>query len=133
LAAEWRVLRHSALDFSHGEESLSACWKNSTPGNLEASFYGGNGGGYSTQGQSMYPVIATIGSAWSYLFWQGGSSGHKDIYYHLYYFYGPGWYDYGSLRSLFSIDEPIQFPNCCGAFLIWTQGENAPHSIYFGF
>jgi hypothetical protein len=125
------VLRNPALDFSHGEEFLSACWEDSTSGNLEATFYGGNGGGYATQGRSLNPVISTVSFTWSYLFWQEDSAGYDDIYYHLYYECGGGWYQYGSLRELFSIQEPVRFPNCCGAYLVWTQGENPPYDIYF--
>ena len=131
LAEHWQVLRHPSLDFSHGDESLSACWEDSSSDNLETTFYGGNGGGYSTQGRSMYPVISTVGITWSYLFWQEDSAGYDDIYYHLYYEFTGGWYDSGSLRSLFNIQEPIRFPNCCGAYLVWTQGESPPYSIYF--
>jgi len=40
-------LRHSALDFGHaGMETVSFCYEDSTSGNLEATFVGGNGGGY---------------------------------------------------------------------------------------
>ncbi len=131
LADHWHVLRHPSLDFSHGLDSLSACWEDSTSGYLDAFFYGGNpGGGYSTQGFSMYPVISTISETYSYLFWQEDSSGFCDIYYHFYYVMN-GWYGDGSLRALFNIQEPIRFPNCCGAYLIWTQGETSPYSIYF--
>lgn len=87
LADHWHVLRHSSLDFSHGLDSLSVCWEDSTSGNLEAFFYGGNPGrDYPTQGHSMYPVISTVGGNWSYVFWQDDSSGFIDIDYHLYYF-----------------------------------------------
>jgi len=131
LVDHWHVLRRPSLDFCHGLDSLSACWEDSTSGNLEAFFYGGNpGGGYPTQGHSMYPVISTVGENWSYVFWQEDSSDYIDIYYHLYYFM-IGWYDGGSLRTRFNIDESIRFPNCCGAYLIWTQGEIPPYSIYF--
>lgn len=131
LAADWQTLRHPSLDFSHGEEPLSACWEDSTSGNLEATFYGGNGGGYATQGRSLFPVISTVGTTWSYLFWQEDSAGCEDIYYHLYYEFAGGWYASGSLRELFTIQEPVKYPNCCGAYLVWTQGENPPYSIYF--
>ena len=129
--ASYRPMRHSSIDFSHGTEPLSFCFEDSTSGNLEAHFVGGNGGGYTTQGRSTYPVISTLGTTWSYLFWQEDSAGTDDIYYHLYYFFGGGWYDRGSIRSLFGIQEPTRFPNCCGAYMIWTQGENTPYSIYF--
>jgi hypothetical protein len=132
LAEHWHVLRHPSLDFCHGLDSLSACWEDSTSGNLEAFFYGGNpGGGYPTQGHSMYPVISTVGENWSYVFWQEDSSGYIEINYNLYYLWAGGWYDGGSLRALFNISEPIRFPNCCGAYLIWTQGQTSPYSLYF--
>lgn len=35
------------------------------------------------------------------------------------------------MRSLFSIDEPIRYPNCCGANLVWTQGNVPPFSICY--
>ena len=128
--ASYQPMRHSSLDFCHGEDSLSACWEDSISGNLEIFFYGGNpGGGYATSGLSYYPVVSTVGSIWSYLFWSEDSSGFEDIYYHLYYFMN-GWSE-GTVRSVFSIDEPIRFPSCCGSFVIWTQGESPPYDIYF--
>lgn len=107
LASDWHVLRHPSLDFSHGEESLSACWEDSTSGNLEAIFYGGNGGGFATQGRSLYPVISTVSTTWSYLFWQEDSAGYDDIYYHLYYEFA-GWYA-GFLRELFRFKNRFDF------------------------
>ncbi len=129
--ASYQPMRHSSIDFSHGNESLSFCYEDSSSGNLEAVFVGGNGGGFPTQGRSTYPVISTLGTTWSYLFWQEDSAGTDDIYYHLYYFLGGGWYDRGSVRSLFGIQEPTRFPNCCGAYMVWTQGDSVPYSIYF--
>ncbi len=128
--ASYRARRHSSLDFCHGEDSISACWEDSISGNLEIFFYGGNpGGGYATPGLSYYPVVSTVGSIWSYLFWSEDSSGFEDIYYHLYYFMN-GW-SQGTVRLVFNIDEPIRFPSCCGSFVIWTQGENPPYDICF--
>jgi hypothetical protein len=96
---------------------------------MEATFYGGNGGGFSTPGRSTEPVISTVGSTWSYLFWQEDSAGHEDIYCHLYYFM-MGWTSL-SLRDIFNIQNPVRCPSTCGAYLVWTQGNNAPYSIYF--
>lgn len=122
-------LRHSSIDFGHNVmEEVSLCYEDSTSGNLEATFVGGNGGGYSTQGNSTYPVLSTIDDVWSYLYWQEDSAGYQDICYHLYYFM-TGW-TRGTVRSVFSIDEPVQYPNACGAYLIWTQGDSAPYTIY---
>jgi hypothetical protein len=128
--ASYLPLRHSSLDFDHGIDSLTGAWEDSTSGNLEVFFLGGNpGGGYATSGLSYYPVVSTVGSIWSYLFWHEDSSGFEDIYYHLYYFM-TGWSN-GTVRSVFNIDEQIRYPSCCGSFLIWTQGENPPYDIYF--
>ncbi len=127
----FRPLHNISLDYSHGSDSLSACWEDSSSGNLEARFYGGNpGGGYPTPGLSRYPVVSTVGSTWSYLFWDEDSSGFKDIYYHLYYCM-TGWYARNSIRNFFSINESVRFPNACGAYVIWTQGDTPPYKIYF--
>jgi hypothetical protein len=120
---------HSSIDFSHGEETRSFSYQDSISGNFEAIFMGGNGGGYATYGQSTNPVVSTVLDVWSYLFWQEDSSGIKDIFDHIYYFM-TGWH-HESLRELFSINESIQHPNSCGAYLTWTQGNTPPYSIYF--
>jgi hypothetical protein len=126
--ASYLPMRHSSLDFCHGEDSISACWEDSTSGNLEAFFLGGNpGGGYGTFGLSTYPVVSTVGPTWSYLFWSEDSSGFEDIYYHLYYWT----WSRRTVRSVFNIDEQVRYPSCCGSFVIWTQGENPPYDIYF--
>jgi len=131
--ASYLAMRHPSVDFSHGTESiheqLSLCYEDSTSGNMQATFVGGNGGGCTTQGYSTHPVISTVGTTWSYLFWQEDSSGHEDIYFHLYYCFS-GWTN-GSLRTTLNIQEPIRFPNTCGAYLVWTQGDSIPYSIYF--
>uniref|UniRef100_A0A7C6EMB6 T9SS type A sorting domain-containing protein n=1 Tax=candidate division WOR-3 bacterium TaxID=2052148 RepID=A0A7C6EMB6_UNCW3 len=127
----YRTLRNASLDYSHGSDVLSVCWEDSSTGNLEARFYGGNsGGGYPTFGLSSYPVISTVGTTWSYLFWNEDSSDYRDIYYHLYYV-TTGWYGRNTIRNLFSINESIRFPNVCGAYVIWTQGDIPPYKIYF--
>ncbi|MGB9720847.1 MAG: T9SS type A sorting domain-containing protein [bacterium] len=131
LSDHYRPLRNVSLDYSHGNEVLSASWEDSSSGNLEARFYGGNaGGGYPTAGLSSYPVVSTVGTTWSYLFWNEDSSGYKDIYYHLYYTM-TGWYARNSIRNFFLINESIRFPNTCGAYVIWTQGDAPPYKIYF--
>lgn len=128
--ASYLPLRHSSLDFCHGIDSMSGAWEDSVSGNLEAFFIGGNpGGGYATTGLSDYPVVSTIGSVWSYLFWHEDSSGYEDIYYHLYYFM-TSWTE-GTVRSTFNIDQQIRYPSTCGSFLIWTQGQSPPYDIYF--
>lgn len=131
--ASYLAMRHPSVDFSHGtvsiQEQLSLCYEDSTSGNMEATFFGGNGGGYATQGYSTYPVISTVGTTWSYLFWQEDLLGYEDIYYHLYYCFS-GWSS-GALRTTLNIQEPIRFPNACGAYLVWTQGDSVPYSIYF--
>ncbi|MEO0092692.1 MAG: T9SS type A sorting domain-containing protein [candidate division WOR-3 bacterium] len=128
LQGHWYPLREPSLDFSHGEDELSACWQDSSSGNMEAHFYGGNGGGYNTPGYSSAPVLSTIGTTWSYLFWQDDDF---DIFYHLYYFMMGGWYASGTFHERFQINEPIYFPNCCGCYCIWTQGDLPPYKLYF--
>lgn len=131
--AHYLPMRHPSIDFSHGSEwtleELSLCYEDSTSGNSEATFFGGNGGGLSTPGRSTYPVISTVGSTWSYLFWQEDSAGQADVYCQLYYFMA-GWTDY-YLRDFFNIQESVRYPNTCGAYLVWTQGDSVPYSIYF--
>jgi hypothetical protein len=124
--AHYLTMRHPSLDYSHGQDTLSFCYEDSTSGNMEATFYGGNGGGYPTPGYSVYPVVSTVGYIWSYLFWQEDSAGYKDIFYDLYYFMS-GW----TQGSLSGIQESVMFPSASGAYLIWTQGDNSPYSIYF--
>lgn len=126
LQGHWYPLRAPSLDYSHGEDELSACWQDSSSGNMEAHFYGGNGGGYNTPGYSSTPVLSTVGGAWSYLFWQDDDN---DIFYHLYYFM-VGWSS-GTFRQRFLIDESIYYPNCCGCYCVWTQGDTAPYELYF--
>lgn len=128
--AHYLPQRHSSLDFSHGGmEELSFCYEDSTSGNLEATFVGGNGGGYATDGNSSYPVLTTVDDVWSYLYWQEDSAGYIDICYHLYYFM-TGWTQ-GTVRSVFAIEEPVRYPNSCGAYVVWTQGDATPYTIYF--
>ena len=131
--AHYLPMRHPSTDFSHGSEwtleELSLCYEDSTSGNMEATFYGGNGGGLATPGRSTYPVISTVGSTWSYLFWQEDSAGQEDIYSQFYYFMS-GWIAF-SLRDELNIQEPVRCPSTCGAYLMWTQGESAPYSVYF--
>jgi hypothetical protein len=124
--AHYLAMRHPSLDYSHGQDTLSFCYEDSTSGNMEATFYGGNGGGYSTPGYSTSPVVSTVGTVWSYLFWQEDSAGYNDILYHLYYFMS-GW----TQGSISGIQESVRFPSVSGAYLIWTQGDSPPYSIYY--
>jgi hypothetical protein len=127
--AHYWPLRHPSLDYSHGQDSLSFCYEDSSSGNLEATFYGGNGGGYATSGQSTYPVVSTVGDIWSYLFWQEDSAGLGTIYQHLYYGgVSPFWYAHGAINTG---QETVRFPSVSGAYLLWTQGSESPYSIYF--
>jgi hypothetical protein len=122
---------HSSIDYDHGHDSVSFCYDYETStSNMEVAFKRGNGGGYPTNEESTCPVMTTIGDVWSYLFWQEDSAGYEDILFHLYYFVH-GWYDQGSIRTEFSINEPVRFPNCCGAYLVWTQGTSPPYKLYF--
>ncbi len=132
LAQSGEPLAHPSLDFSPGNEGISACWDFEDGGNLEVRFYGGNpGGGFSTPGASTAPVMATVGGVWSYYFWEEEAAGVKDIYSHFYYFMS-GW-SRGSLRQLFMLNEPVYAPNCLGALVVWTQGESAPYKVMWGF
>jgi hypothetical protein len=126
MQGHWYPLRAPSLDYSHGEDELSACWQDSSSGNMEAHFYGGNGGGYNTPGYSATPVLSTIGGTWSYLFWQDGDD---DIFYHLFYFM-QGWTS-GTFHQRFHISEPMYYPNCTGCYCIWTQGDTQPYELYF--
>ncbi len=126
-----RMLLRPALDFADIGDSFAAGWDKDVQGNQEVQFIGGNGGGYPTPGTSTAPVLAHLGTVWSYLFWEEDSAGFKDIYYHLYYFM-TGWTG-GSLRRMFSINEPVAAPNCLGALVVWTQGANPPYKVMWGF
>ncbi|MGQ9708161.1 MAG: hypothetical protein ACUVUR_04730 [bacterium] len=133
LLAGNELLGSPSLDFSLGNEGFSAAWVKAVAGNLEVHFEGGNlGGGYPTFGASTGPVLATIGTVWSYYFWQEDSAGFQDIYSHFYYFMS-GWSPPGSVRRFFSIDEPVSAPNCLGALLVWTQGATPPYKVMWGF
>ncbi len=125
-------LNHPSLDFGCEGEPFSAAWDVDFDGNLEAHFVGGNGGGYSTSGVSTAPVVANVGTTWSYLFWEEDSFGIKDIYTHFYYFMS-GWYNIGSIRNFFNIAEPVGAPNCLGALAVWTQGDTPPYKVMWGF
>lgn len=125
--AHYLPMRHPSIDYSHGQpqDTLSFGYEDSTTGTSQASFYGGNGGGHPTSGHSTYPVVSTVGPTWSYLFWQEDSVGDERIFYDLYYF-NTGW-----THGVLSAQGPAKFPSVCGAYLIWTQGDSAPYSIYF--
>ena len=125
--AHYLPLRHPSIDYSHGQsqDTLSFGYEDSTTGAMQVSFYGGNGGGHATQGYSTYPVVSTVGPTWSYLLWQEDSAGTAYIFYSLYYFMS-GW-NHGILNT----QETARFPNVCGAYAVWTQGNSAPYSIYF--
>ncbi|HEC79083.1 MAG TPA: T9SS type A sorting domain-containing protein [candidate division WOR-3 bacterium] len=127
----YKPTQHSSIDYDHGEDSLSGCYdyEDEYNNNYEVHFFMGNGGGYSTPGDSKFPVVSTVTTAWSYLFWQEDSAGVVDIYYNTYYF-NSGWSS-GTIRTLFNINEPVRAPSCCGASMIWTQGSSPPYSIYF--
>lgn len=121
---------HPSLDFSSNER-FSAAWEVCTGGNYDPYFAGGNGGGYSTAGVSTVPVVATVGTVWSYLFWQEDSAGYQDIYYNLYYFM-TGW-TRGTVRRLFGIGEPVFAPSVLAALAVWTQGDTWPYKVMWGF
>lgn len=125
--AHYLPMRHPSIDYSHGEpwDTLSFCYEDSTTGTMQATFYGGNGGGYATSGYSTYPVVSTVGPTWSYLFWQEDSAGDHYIFFDLYYFQS-GW-----THGCLGYQESVRFPSVCGAYVIWTQGDTIPYSIYF--
>jgi hypothetical protein len=122
-------LRHPSLDFSHGEDSLSAAWEDSSSGNLDAFFYGGNGGNWPTSGSSRYPVISTMGNTWSYLYWEDNSDGVDDIYARSYYFL-TGWWNSYKFREAFE-DEDMHHPSVADCYVIWTEGNSAPYKVMF--
>ncbi|MEO0074237.1 MAG: hypothetical protein ABIK43_06225, partial [candidate division WOR-3 bacterium] len=122
-------LEHPMQDKGSSYEQMSAGWDRMVAGNREVFFYQGNGGGYPTAGVSTAPVLTTIGSVWSYLFWQDEQSGTEDICCHLWYEFGSGWYESRTLRQILGIHEDVRAPSCLGALLVWTQGDSAPYRI----
>jgi len=121
-------LHHPSLDFSHGEDSLSAAWEDRASGTSDAYFYGGNGGGWPTAGDSRYPVISTMGRIWSFLYWEDNSEGVDDIYARTYYFTG-GWNPY-KFRESYS-DEDMRYPSVADCYVVWTEGNSAPYKVMF--
>ncbi len=122
-------LHHPSLDFSHGEDSLSAAWEDSSAGKLDAYFYGGNGGNWATAGNSRYPVISTMGEIWSYLYWEDNSDGYDDIYGKSYYFI-TGWWNSYKFREHFG-DEDMHYPSVADCYVVWTQGDSPPYKVMF--
>ncbi len=122
-------LHHPSLDFSHGEDSLSAAWEDSSAGKLDAYFCGGNGGNWLTSGNSRYPVISTMGNVYSYLYWEDNSDGVNDIYARYYYFITPGWGSY-KFREYFA-DEDMYHPSVAEGYVVWTQGDSPPYKVMF--
>ncbi|MEO0080915.1 MAG: hypothetical protein ABIL25_01315 [candidate division WOR-3 bacterium] len=131
LATHAWPLRHPSLDRGSPGESFACAWEDSSSGNMEAHFEGGNGGGYPTAARSTRPVLAHVGSTWSYLFWNENEhlGGGADIACHLYYFM-TGWRS-GTLRGLLPITEDVRHPNCLGATVVWTQGSTAPYKVMY--
>lgn len=125
--AHYLPMGHPSIDYSHGQpqDTLSFAYEDSTTGTMQATFYGGNGGGHPTPGHSTYPVVSTVGPTWSYLFWQEDSVGDEYICYDLYYF-NTGW-----TQGILNVQGPARFPGVCGAYVIWTQGDTVPYSVYF--
>jgi hypothetical protein len=123
-------LHHPSLDFSHGDDSLSAAWEDSSAGKSDAYFHGGNGGNLPTTGNSKYPVISTMGNIWSYLYWEDNSDGVDDIYAHTYYFMS-GWSSY-KFREAF-INEDMRHPSVADCYVIWTQGDFPPYKVMFAY
>ncbi|OYD16049.1 hypothetical protein CH333_04430 [candidate division WOR-3 bacterium JGI_Cruoil_03_44_89] len=121
---------HPSLDYSHGEDVLSAAWEDSSLGKSDAFFYGGNGGGWPTQGDSRYPVVSTVGGTWSYVYWEDNSDGYEDIYAHNYYFMQGGWYRSYKFRDVFG-DENMHYPSVANCNVVWTQGDSAPYSVMY--
>ncbi len=123
-------LHHPSLDFSHGEDSLSAAWEDSSAGKLDAYFYEGNGGNWPTSGNSRYPVVSTMGHIWSYLYWEDNSDGYDDIYGRNYYFMLPGWGSPYKFRTVYD-DEDMHYPSVANCYVVWTQGDSPPYKIMF--
>lgn len=121
------AFRQSQTEYFY--DIFSAAWADSSSGNFEAHFEGGNpGGGYPTAGRSSVPVLSTLGTTWSYLFWQEDSGGITDICHHFYYW---GWRSSGSLRRFLNINENIYSPSCFGCLLVFTQGDSPPYKVMF--
>jgi hypothetical protein len=121
---------HPSLDFSHGEDEISAVWEDSSSGNLDIFFYQGNLIGWPTIGQSRYPALSTIGSVWSYAYWEDNSDGYNDIYAYLYYFLQGG--TSYKFRDIYG-SESMRHPNTNYCFVIWTQGNVAPYKVMFAY
>ncbi len=129
LAGETHIpLHHPNLDYSHGEENLSATWEDSTSGQFDAYFYGGNGGGWSTPGDSRHPVVSTMDTIWSYTYWEDDSEGFDDIYAYLYHCMS-GWNSY-EFRDFYA-DEDMHHPSVANCYVVWTQGNTPPYKVMF--
>lgn len=139
LASSAEPVGTPSLDFTRGTDAFSAGWYADVSRNREVHFEGGNGGGYPTVGSSYEPVLTTMGSIWSYLFWtELGAGGNFDICCHFFYgFPPPGrWYQVGTLREILGIDEDMRAPSCFGALVVWTEGSAPPYRVmwaYFGY
>ena len=121
-------LHHPSLDFSHGEDSLSAAWEDSSLGKSDVYFFKGNGGNWPTQGESKHPVVSTMGTTWSYAFWEDNSDGYNDIYcYH--YYSMTGWCFY-KFRDVIA-DEDMYYPSVANCYVVWTQGDSAPYKVMY--
>ncbi len=125
-------LHYPSLDFSHGEDSLSAAWEDSSSGKSDAYFYKGNEGeGWPTTGDSKHPVVSTVGKTWSYVYWEDNSDGYNDIYGHFYYSMTPeGWCGSRKFRDVFG-DEDMHHPSVANCYVVWTQGNSAPYKVMF--
>ncbi len=132
LAQSQYPLRRPSLDRGSPGEGFGAGWEDSTSGNLEVVFEGGNGGGYPTAGYSTAPVLAHLGTTWSYLFWNEDEDipGAADIAYDFYYFM-TGWHG-GSIREDLSITDDVRNPSCLGATVVWTQGDGPEYRVMYG-
>jgi hypothetical protein len=132
MAQHLRPLRHPSLDRGSPGEGFGGGWEDSTSGNMDAHFEGGNGGGYHTASRSTAPVLSHLGTTWSYLFWNEDEdiSGMADIAYDFYYFM-TGWHG-GTLRGVLPITEDVMHPSCLGATVVWTQGAGSQYKVMYG-
>jgi hypothetical protein len=118
---------HPSLDFCHGEDDISSAWEDSSSGNLDIYFYQGNPVGWPTTGQSRYPVLSTIGTTWSYAYWEDDSDGYDDVYADLFYFMGGSSYKF---RDRYG-DEDMHYPTVTNCYVVWTQGDAPPYKVMF--
>jgi hypothetical protein len=87
----------------------------------------GNPLGWPTTGQSRHPVLSTIGTVWSYTYWEDNSDGYDDIYGITYYNPGRPFYKFRDVHGY----EDMHCPNVTNCYVVWTQGDAPPYKVMF--